>query len=148
MLRKILARKSIKSQSKFASLYRILPKLSFKVILPFLVCHLCIEFNEDVQKVGINPISVNLMDLKITDEQTALVENINCFDRLLNDYAAKAIDAYIQMNEFFAREPFDEKTLLQIFQHLVNTRFRMIELIGILQTNQIIKKKKILQKEI
>lgn len=64
---------------------------------------------------------------------------------MLNEYSSKAVDAYTQMNEIYERDPLDEKMLQLLVAHLVNTRFRMIELIGTLQTNQVIKKKKFIQ---
>jgi len=67
-----------------------------------------IEYSKNMSLMGIDQISYSLcendeIEPGLKPERQGLLENLDCFRRLLNDFLPKIVDAYCKMNEFFER---------------------------------------------
>ncbi len=72
-------------------------------------------------------------------EREALLENILCLRRLLNEFIPKTLEAYCKMNEFFERNPMPGPHLDKLQNCLVSSRFKIIELSQLLKSDHILK---------
>ena len=65
-----------------------------------------LEYSKDMGRLGIDQSSYELceddeIEPGLKPERQALLENLDCFKRLLNEFLPKIVDAYCKMNEFF-----------------------------------------------
>ncbi|CDW85340.1 UNKNOWN [Stylonychia lemnae] len=101
------------------------------------------EYNKELKTLGMSQEIADLCDLYISPEgeQKTFIENFNCFQRFLLEFTSEAVNYYCQLNEFFERKPLPDQQVQLIFQHLLIARFKIIEVIGLLQTDTIIRVK-------
>lgn len=72
-------------------------------------------------------------------ERDAMLENIQCLRRLLNEFIPKILEAYCKMNEFFERNPMSPIHLDKLQNCLISSRFKLIELSQLLKNDHILK---------
>ncbi|CDW75281.1 UNKNOWN [Stylonychia lemnae] len=101
------------------------------------------EYSKDLASIGIVQDSGNLCDPYILSEgeQKTFIENFKCYKRILLQFTKVAVEYYCQLNNFFERKPIADSQMQLILLHLMVARFRTIELLGLLQTDIILKVK-------
>eukprot|EP00347_Sterkiella_histriomuscorum_P022413 403338581 len=108
------------------------------------------EYQKELSNLGISQKQANLCSSRIPQndgEQLALLENIDCLERLLRGFTRQAIDYYIQLNDYFERKPMIDAYIQQLLDYILTARFKIIELLSLLHTDTIFKYKDVIEQE-